>query len=45
MAAVRFSDPARGGVNRGSRCGGRRNVDGASNSVAAKVSSGPVWPG
>jgi hypothetical protein len=45
MAAVRFSGPARGGVNRGSRCGGRCNVDGASNSVVTMACSGPVWPG
>jgi hypothetical protein len=45
MAAARFGDPKRGGANRGSRCGGGRDVDGASSSVAAKASSGPVRPG
>jgi hypothetical protein len=45
MAAGRFDGPARGGVNRGSRYGGRHDVDGVSSSVSAKASSEPVWPG
>jgi hypothetical protein len=44
MAAVRFGSPARSGTNRGSRCGGGRDVDGANSSVAAKVSTGLVRP-
>jgi hypothetical protein len=42
VAAARCGGPARGGMNRGSQCGGGSDVDGTSNSVAAKASSG-AW--
>jgi hypothetical protein len=45
MAAAGFDGPVCSGVNRGSRCGGGRDVDGAISSVAAKASAGPVRPG
>jgi hypothetical protein len=45
MAAAGFGGPTCSGVNRGSRCGGGCDVDGANNSVEAKASTGPVRPG
>jgi hypothetical protein len=42
VAAARCGGPARGGMNRGSQCGGGSDVDGTSSSVAAKASSG-AW--
>jgi hypothetical protein len=42
MAAAGFGGLVCSGVNRGSRCGGGRDVDGANSSVAVEASAGPV---